>query len=135
MSCIQDPNTEYEKYVKSIRHLTQKDELVLKEKIPWLYNLFHDLPVKRPRFDILSDFRPTTESVDADKIPSFDKFRHNSSGLSPRPRYYVCYDKESKRSYIIELQSDGSEKFSHWEMPSLGLTIERWFPGIKRYTL
>jgi hypothetical protein len=134
MSGIKDPNIEFETHLKNIKCLSQEDELILKEKIPWLYNLFNDLPTKRPMFNISGDFHHQINFlINSNKLPKFDKFRYNNT--PPHPKYYVCYDKESEQSYITEVQSDGSEKFSRWEPISFGKSIERWFPGIKKYTL
>ena len=49
-------------------------------------------------------------------------------------KHVVRYDQEQKRSYVTNVNEDGTETFSHWEPPTFSREIERKFPG-KTYRL
>jgi hypothetical protein len=46
-------------------------------------------------------------------------------------KHVYRYDTEMSRSYLTDVQPDGSETFSHWEPPTFSKEIERRFPGKK----
>jgi hypothetical protein len=52
-----DPNTEFLRHLSNIKRLSPTDEERLKENIPWLYDLFHGLPLRRPEFNLYDNLR------------------------------------------------------------------------------